>query len=89
MTQLLHNPSPEIKEELKHLRTLQRTEQTQKIFRKIRNTLRPLRGGILSKVEIPNDLAAALSTTTLGNLPVSSPNQEITDILQRICATET
>jgi hypothetical protein len=82
--QLSQNPSKEIKEEIQAIRNLQRTEQAQKIFRKIRNTLRPVRGGTLAKVEIPRDLSHALKEYSSQKSPLHSPNQEVTTILQRI-----
>ena len=81
-----HKPSQEVQEELKPLRNLQQTEQKQNIFRKFRNTLRPLRSGTLSRqVEVPQDLAADLSIIKPGeNHMVSLDRGATTEITQRI-----
>jgi hypothetical protein len=82
--QLAGNSRREIKEEIRAIRLLQRTEKIQKVFKKIRNTLRPIRGSTLSRVEIPKDLSVALLSMPIQESPLPSPGQTAISILQRI-----
>jgi hypothetical protein len=82
--QMAHNPNPETKAEIQSIRALQRTEQSIKTFRKIRNTLRPIRSGTLSKVEIPWELSEELAKSSTANILVQNPSPEAATILQRI-----
>jgi hypothetical protein len=82
--QLITNSSPEGREELKALKNLQKTEKTQRIFRKIKNTLRPIRSGSLSRVEIPQDMATEMSKLNIPMRPIQQPTSPLSTILQRI-----
>ena len=82
--QMAQNPNPEIKAEIQSIRSLLRTEQAIKTFRKIRNTLRPIRSGTLSKVEIPWELGEELAKSSTDQTSAQSPSPEAATILQRI-----
>jgi hypothetical protein len=82
--QLSQNPDPAIKEEIKALRALQRTEKAQRVFKKIRNTLKPIRSGNISKVDIPKDLAAHLHKVGPSTTPLTCNDKEIATILQQV-----
>ena len=82
--QLSVKPDPEIQQELKAIQQIQRTEKMQQLFRHIRSTLKPMRRGIISQVEIPPDLSHALETQPDLKSPVTTSKDEVRNILQRI-----
>jgi hypothetical protein len=77
-------PDPELQQELKAIQQIQRTEKMQQLFRHIRNTLKPMRRGIISQVEIPPDLSHALESQLDLKSPITTSTDKVTNILQRI-----
>ncbi len=82
--QMAINPTAAIQAELKALRLIQKTEKTQRMFRKIRSTMRPSRQGSLSRVEIPREMAEELTKEDIGTTPITPPAGNLSKILQRI-----
>ncbi len=83
--QALLPSNSEAKEELKPLQAIQQTESLQKVFWRVRTALKPLCGGTISWVEIPEDLADPLASNGIDQeSPVLPADAHITSILQQI-----
>ncbi len=83
--QLSQKRDPESVRELKAVKALKRAEQQQKLFAKLRQTLKPIASGAISRVDIPIDLAEVLTQVKeADDLSISASNNEVVrEILQR------
>jgi hypothetical protein len=82
--QMSSHPTAEAQEEMKALIALQRAENIRKTFGKLRKTLKPLRGGTLSTVEVPQDLADAMAKHGQFSSPIVCKDGETKEIIQRV-----
>ncbi len=82
--QLASKRDNQYRKELKALKAMQKAENQVQVFRKLRNTLKPITGASVSKVDVPKDLAVKVKTFFMSSSIPSQISTSHDSVLEEI-----